>query len=177
MEALAVITVMLGVEWMSRHQLCGTSRSWNAPMEERLRRAHRGAHPFGHGLKTNTPQHCLHPQIPKHYIYIFSFGVVGIYSGACGCWGVTISIGVHGIANLRGRTVQLNSQLDGERRISRIRWDEIQQLDRLVVHLQTCVDQSHRHLADNEPEAAQETLALQLSEDHYPPREWVGKIQ
>ena len=37
-----------------------------------------------------------------------------------------------------------------------------------MTRLQTGVDQAHRHLVDNEPEAAQQTLARQLSEDHYP---------
>ena len=79
--------------------------------------------------------------------------------------GVTISIGVHGIASHRDAAVQLTSQLDGEQRVSRIRFDEIQQLERLVARLQTCIDQTHRHLDAGEQLAAQETLEIELSQE------------
>ena len=82
-----------------------------------------------------------------------------------GVGGRPFPLGVHGIANLRGRTVQLTSQLDGEQRVSRIQADSIHQLELLVARLQTCIDQTFAHLDAGEQLAAQETLEIELSQE------------
>ena len=123
------------------------------------------------GGKQTPPLLGTHLHFKNTFLYMFFGCSWGYPNGCSNC----IRRERNRVLSLRGRLdaatlacVTTDAQLDGERRISRIRWEENQQLELQVVHLQTCVDQSHRHLADDEPGAAQETLALQLSEDHHP---------
>ena len=67
MEALAVIVVMLGNEWLTPHELCGTSTAWNASGEERLRRAHRGT-PLRDGLEMRLTPHFPHVEFKFFFV-------------------------------------------------------------------------------------------------------------
>ena len=45
----AVINALITERWMTARDLEGTARIWTPLAVERLRRAHRGTHPFGVG--------------------------------------------------------------------------------------------------------------------------------
>ena len=74
MEALAFIVVMLGNEWLTPHELCGTSTAWNASGEERLRRAHRGT-PFGMGWKCDSPPPPISPMLNSSFFFVDGRGL------------------------------------------------------------------------------------------------------
>ena len=162
-DVVTLMTMLINSGWIRARDLEGVARHWDPPPDERLRRAHRGTHPFGHGLKTHTPNifyTCKSPNITYIFFYLGWWVYIVVHVGV---GGRPFPLGVHGIASHQDAAVQLTSQLDGQQRVNRVQSDIIRQLELLVARLQTCIDQTFAHLDAGEQLAAQETLETELS--------------
>ena len=73
-DVVTLMTMLINSGWILARDLEGVAHHWDPPPDERLRRAHRGTHPFGHGLKTHTPTFSTPANPQTLHIYFFIWG-------------------------------------------------------------------------------------------------------
>ena len=160
MATALLMTILIDGGWVTLRELEGTATVWNPPMEERLRRAHRGTPPSGWaGNATHPP---ISPMLNSSFF---------LWMGE----GCHLSGGATGRAAAESQAAGLVQQVAGLVQQVAALTPHVAMLRGQTVRMQQCIDTAYFRLHHNLHLSARETLEIELSQDRYPSREWVGK--